>query len=61
MHPLLLRPLSALRGLAGLALDHPTGCIAIVGVLTLFMAVGLVRLEVRTDGVVLHPEGSATI
>ncbi len=61
MPPLHLRLSTEMRALTRLALAHPAGCLAVVGFLTLLMATGLVQLELRTDGVALHPEGNAVI
>jgi len=47
--------------LARHSLAHPRLWLAAVGLVTLAMGVGLLRLELRTDGAALHPVGNAIL
>jgi len=47
--------------LARRALDRPGATLLASGLLTLVFAAGMLRLEIRTDGAALHPEGDPVI
>ena len=47
--------------LARLALDRPGATLFATGVLTVVLAAGTLRLELRTDGAALHPQGDPVI
>jgi len=47
--------------LARCALDRPGATLLVTGLLTLVFAAGMLRLELRTDGAALHPQGDPVI
>ena len=47
--------------LARRALDWPRATLLATGLLTLVFAAGMLRLELRTDGAALHPQGNPVI
>ena len=50
-----------MKWLARLALDRPGATLLVTGLLTVVLAAGMLRLELRTDGAALHPQGDPVI
>ncbi len=47
--------------LARISAGRPVACLAVVAIVTVAFAARLPRLEVRTDGAILHPRGDRTV